>query len=337
MQDSGAGAQTAAQTGRQLQEQATAAPPAASEAAPAVTETVVGKFGVFETLTNELVEMARSLIQLLPNIVIAIVVLAIVGVLAKNLSALAGRAAERAGRRRSLADLARTLTKVIVWVFGILLVMTIVFPSMTLGSIIAALGVGTLAIGFAFQDIFENFLAGILLMVREKMRVGDYIICQGVEGEVTHISLRETYLRRPSNETTVVPNSFLFKNPMEILTDADIRRHEIIVGVSYDTDADMAQSLIQKTVEGCEKVLDDQPVDVFAREFGASSIDYTVRWWSGSKIADMHRSRDEVIRRIKRALDDAGVEIPFPYQTLTFKEPLSIRRDRNSGEEADAA
>ncbi|MBZ6378073.1 mechanosensitive ion channel protein MscS [Pacificimonas flava] len=297
---------------------------AAPQGGENVVEAVGGDVSIVGTLVDTLEGMLRGLVAALPLLAIAAIVLVIVAILARGVSSLAGKAAQKAGERRSLVDLTETLAKVGVWIVGLLLVMTIVFPSMTLGSLIAALGIGSVAIGFAFQDVFENFLAGVLLMLREKMRIGDYIICEGVEGEVTNITLRETYLRRLSNEITVVPNSHLFKNPVEIITDATMRRHEITAGVSYDTDADMARDLIQKTVEGCELVDSEKPVQVFAAAFGASSIDYTVRWWSGSKPIDMHKSRDEVIRRIKRALDDAGVEIPFPYRTLTFKEPLPL-------------
>lgn len=305
------------------------APPSAQQAPPpgeGLGEAVTSGVSVLGTLTETLEGMLRGLIASLPLLVIAAIVLIVVALIARGVSKLAGKAAERAGERRSLVDLVRTLAKVTVWIVGILLVMTIIFPSMEIGGLIAALGIGSVAIGFAFQDVFENFLAGILLMVREKMRIGDYIICEGVEGEVLNITLRETYLRKLSNEITVVPNSHLFKNPMEILTDASVRRHEIVAGVSYDTDADMARDLIQKTVEGCDLVLGDKPVQVFASEFGDSSINYNVRWWSGSRPLDMHKSRDQVVRAIKRALDDAGVEIPFPYRTLTFKEPLPVRQ-----------
>lgn len=312
--------------------------PKNADAVPAenegIAEAVSSDVSIIGTLTSELTEMTRGFIALLPTFAIALIVLVIFGFLARGVSKLAGKAAEKAGERRSLVDLIHTLTKVAVWVVGILLVMTIVFPSMTFGTLIAALGLGSVAIGFAFQDVFENFLAGILLMIREKMRIGDYIECEGIEGEVQHITLRETYLRKLSNEVTIVPNAFLFKNPVEILTDNDQRRHEVTAGVSYDTDVDMARDLIQKTVEDCELVDKERPIQVFTSEFGDSSVNFLVRWWSGSKPVDGHRSRDEVIRAIKRALDDADIEIPFPYRTLTFKEPLPVQQQEREQREA---
>lgn len=222
--------------------------------------------------------------------------------------------------RESLKQLIETAVWIAIWIIGLMIAATVVLPGLTPASLVAGLGVGTIAIGFAFQDFFQNFLAGILIMVREKMRIGDVIECEGIIG---------------TGELTIVPNSTLFKNPVEILTDRAQRRHEIIVGVAYDTDLDKAASVLRAAVEGVEAVDRQQRIDVFAREFNASSVDFIVRWWAGSKPFDMHSSRDAVIRAIKRALDDAGIEIPFPYVTNTFKEPMRLIPTRPSGQDIE--
>ena len=181
-----------------------------------------------------------------------------------------------------------------------------------------------MAIGFAFQDIFENFLAGVLIMVREKMRIGDVIECEGITGKVEHITLRETHVRKLSGELTVVPNSILFKNPVEIFTDEEQRRHEVVVGVSYDTQLDHAADVIRRAVEDIDDVLASKGIDIFAQEFNSSSVDFLVRWWAGSTPRDGWESKDKVVRAIKAALDEAGIEIPFPYVTHTFKETVPV-------------
>ena len=113
---------------------------------------------------------------------------------------------------------------------------------------------------------------------------------------------------------------------MEIYTDDVQRRHEVIAGVSYDTDLEEAREVIAAAVERAEGVDTEKRIDVFAFEFGDSSINFRVRWWAGSKPLAMHQTRDTVVRSIKRALDDAGIEIPFPYITHTFKEPVPLMR-----------
>ena len=275
-------------------------------------------------LTTQLLDMGRGVIAMLPNILIASVLLLATWGLARFASLIAEKLTKGADLRPSLRELIELSVRITIWAVGLLVSATVLLPNLTLSSIVAGLGIGTVAIGFAFKDIFENFLAGVLLMLREKMRIGDYIECEGVEGKVEHISLRETHIRRLSNELTVVPNSVLFKNPVEILTDKDKRRFELIVGVSYDTELEEAAKVIEEAVTGSDAVDTDQPTEVFATEFNSSSVDFRVRWWSGSTQRDLHTSRDSVVRRIKAALDSAGIEIPFPYRTHTFKEPVQL-------------
>ena len=287
-------------------------------------EKVDESLNTLEILIAQLQSMWEGIISLLPSLVIALLFLIFTWIIARFATNIADRLTSRMAMRPSLRELVETLVRIAIWAVGLLIALTILLPDLTPGSLIAGLGVGTVAIGFAFQDIFENFLAGILIMIREKMRIGDYISCEGIEGRVEQIMLRETHVRKLSNELTIVPNSILFKNPVQILTDMEQRRHEVVVGVSYDTDLEEARSVIRAALESGDIVDDKKPVDIFACEFNSSSIDFKLRWWSGSTQRDMHESRDLVIRAVKRALDDAGIEIPFPYITHTFKEAIPM-------------
>ncbi|MGB7419985.1 MAG: mechanosensitive ion channel domain-containing protein, partial [Erythrobacter sp.] len=176
--------------------------------------------------------------------------------------------------------------------------------------------------------------AGVLIMVREKMRIGDVIECEGIMGKVEHITLRETHVRALSGELTIVPNSLLFKNPVEILTDNSQRRFEVVVGVSYDTDLDVAAEVIRRSVTVVEEIEADKGLDIFAQEFNSSSVDFLVRWWAKSTPRGGWESRDKVVRAIKRGLDEAGIEIPFPYITHTFAEKVPM--GEKPGEKAQA-
>lgn len=287
---------------------------------------------MLSTLTNQIESMATGFVQTLPSLGIALIIVLITAIFAKFAVKIADKVIGKTELRPSLRNLIETLVRLAVWLAGLMIAAIVVMPGLTPASLIAGLGIGAVAIGFAFQDIFENFLAGVLIMVREKMRIGDVIECEGITGKVEHITLRETHIRKLSGELTVVPNSILFKNPVEIFTDVEQRRHEVDAGVSYDTDLDQAADVIRKAVESSEGVNAEKGIDVFAYEFGASSVNYKVRWWSGSKPRDGHESRDAVVRNIKRALDNAGIEIPFPYITHTFKERVPMGKE--PGEQA---
>ena len=116
-----------------------------------------------------------------------------------------------------------------------------------------------------------------------------------------------------------------FKNPVTIRTARDVRRTTVICGVAYGEDVDRAREVIAEAVRGVDAVRDDvRDVEIFAQEFADSSINFEVTWWTGSRPIDIRSSRDKVVAAVKRALDDAEIEIPFPYRTMTFKDRKSV-------------
>jgi len=232
------------------------------------------------------------------------------------------KATTRSGLRPSLQEALRKIIVIGIWGIGILIAAMIAMPGLTPTKLLAGLGIGSIAIGLAFKDTFENLLAGLLLLMREPMRIDDYIECEDVEGQIKHISIRDTYIRRTDGVLTIVPNGYLYSNPLRILTDQTSRRITIQCGVGYGEDVDESREVIRAAVEGVGTVNKDKPVQVFAQGFGASSIDFEVTWWTQSKPVDIRESRDQVVAAIKRALDEAGIEIPFPQRTLTFSGPV---------------
>ncbi|MEJ6396810.1 mechanosensitive ion channel family protein [Yoonia sp. 208BN28-4] len=290
-------------------------------------------------LLEQLDEIGRAAIEMVPQLVVAIIVIFMTWLIKKGLSYLLSGALGRSNMRQSLKELFQLLLSILVWVLGLMIAAIIVFPGLTPSSMLAGLGIGSVAIGFAFKDVFENFLAGIIILFRREMRIGDHIECEGIEGEVTHIAIRESHIRQTDGQLVITPNSILFKNPVVIRTDQDKRRVTVICGVAYDEDVDASRDVISKAVAGCDTVIQDgKPIQIFAQEFASSSINFEVTWWTGSKPVEVRKSRDQVVAAVKRALDDAGIEIPFPYRTLTFKEALPMRqieseqsRDEKSG------
>jgi small-conductance mechanosensitive channel len=259
---------------------------------------------------------------MLPQIAVAVVILGMTWLAVRAVRAIVARIARSGRMRRSLMELLQMIATVTTWIVGILIATVIVFPSMTPAKMLTALGLGSVAIGFAFKDVFENFLAGILILFREPFRLGDYIDCGGVEGQIEEITIRDTHIRQTDGQRVVMPNALLFKEPVTVRTDKDFRRTTIICGVAYGEDVDKARDVITDAVKRVDTVRDDvRDVQIFAREFNSSSIDFEVTWWTGSRPIDIRVSRDQVVSAVKRALDDAGIEIPFPYRTLTFKGP----------------
>lgn len=284
-------------------------------------------------IMESVLKMGESFLSHLPIIIIAFIVLLITWLVNKLIYKVLRSFLRRLRLRTSIVELLNKLVYITVWFVGLLVAAVIVFPDFTPAKLLTVVGLSSIAIGFAFKDIFENFLAGILILLREPFQLGDFIECEGMEGFVEDINIRDTNIRRVDGQRIVLPNAMLFKNPVKVRTDLDRRRITIMCGVAYGEDVDEAREVIHKAVDKLESVDSDKKVQVFAQAFGASSIDFEVTWWTGSSPLEIRQSRDEVVASVKRALDDAGIEIPFPYRTLTFKEPLrTITSENKSGE-----
>ena len=274
--------------------------------------------------TEQINLFLKQVVALTPNVLAALVVLLFTGVLVAIVTRIAGKILTRSQTRPSLRNAVQTITRLLIWLIGILIAATIIFPNLTPTKLVAGLGIGSIAVGLAFKDIFENFLAGFLILLRKPMRIGDDIECEGLTARVEDISIRDTFLRKRSGELVIVPNSFLFKNPVKILTDANLRRISVAVGVAYGEDANEAYSVISAVIKNLDTRDSSKGFEVVADSFGASSVDFTARWWTESTPPAERVSKSEAILAIKAALDEAGIEIPFPHRTLTFAEPLRI-------------
>ena len=287
----------------------------------------MGSDEIAETLTQQLYEYYQGLVTASPRIAVAVAILLLMWGIVTLVRAVIRKLGHRMHFRTNLIDVLEMIASTGLWMSGLLIALTVVFPTITPGKAITALGLGSVAIGFAFKDTFENFLAGILVLLREPFEIGDYVECEGVEGQVEEITIRDTRIRQTDGQLVVMPNHELFQNPVRVRTDKELRRTSIVCGIAYDEDVDEARAVIEKAVVAVESVRDDlRDVQVFAHAFGSSSVDFEITWWTGSKPIDIRSSRDQVISAIKSALDKAEIEIPFPYRTLTFKDALPVEQ-----------
>ncbi|UWR40187.1 mechanosensitive ion channel family protein [Phaeobacter inhibens] len=280
------------------------------------------------TLMEQMSDWLASAVIALPRVGVALTILLLTALLVWAAKTVIRRISRQLKLRRNLCDVLQLLASVILWLIGSLIAVTVVFPTVTPGKALTTLGLGSVAIGFAFKDTFENFLAGILLLLREPFQIGDFIECEGAEGKIEAITVRDTHIRQTDGQLVVVPNAQLFHNAVTVRTNRELRRATLICGIAYGENVDTARSVISEAVRNVDMVRDDvRDVQVFAKTFGASSVDFEITWWTGSEPLDIRASRDQVVAAVKTALDDAGIEIPFPYRTLTVNEPIPVQID----------
>lgn len=287
------------------------------------------------TIQASLWEMWNDFLLRLPLLVAGLALLVLTWIVASVVNAVAYKSLKRTRLRASLQDLFRQIIYLMVWIVGLLAAAVVVFPGMTPAKVLTVLGLGSIAIGFAFKDIVENFFAGVLILWRFPFEPGDFIECGEIRGKVESTTIRMTTVRQVDGQLVALPNAKLFKEPVNVVTSMPKRRITVICGVDYDTDLDLAKQTFTKTLEECDSVDQSRRREVFAQEFGGSSINFEVTWWTGSTPFEVRQSRDEVVRAIKRDLDAAGISIPFPHRTLTFKEPLEHAQAAGRGGQAD--
>ena len=289
-----------------------------------------------DTLAGALGGLVDSFIHHLPQLVIAFVLLVLAALVASIATRWVKRISKKLRVKSNLQDLFGKFAYIAIWFVGLVAAAGVVFPGLGMGQLVASAGLASIAIGLAFQDIFENFLAGVLIIWKFPFNDGDFIAIptEDVEGKVEEVQIRMTLIRSVTGELILVPNSTIFKNVVRVLTNKPVRRITVMCGIAYGEDVGEGRRVIREAVESCDSVDSSQPVEIFAQAFGASSIDFEVTWWTGPTPVEQRRSRDEVVEAVKKALDEAGIEIPYPYRTLTFSknepdiiEAIAGRRD----------
>lgn len=293
------------------------------------TREALANRGVLAAVKEAVISIGSDLIAHIPFMIAALAILVVTWIINSVLQRVVGKLVQSTNIRGSLQDLVLRFVSIVVWFGGLMVASIIVFPGLSPASALGALGLASVAVGFAFKDIFENFFAGILILWRFPFEKGDIIEVNGITGKVEEMTIRMTELRELSGELILIPNAILFKNPVKVLTNKEKRRVSVMTGVGYGEDAAQALTLIRETLESCDSIDQDKPIDVFANAFGSSSIDIEMRFWANSRPGEMKAAASEIIVAVKAALDDAGIEIPFPYRTLTFSEPLSVEQSGN--------
>ena len=256
-------------------------------------------------------------VRLAPNIAIALVVLGVfvlLGMLAKRLVM---RSARKRGRD-NLGEVLGGFFKIAVIVAGGLVAATIVMPTLKPADLIAGLGVSSVAIGFAFKDILQNWLAGLLILFRQPFEIGDQIEVDSYEGTVEHIETRATIIRTYDGQKVVVPNSEVYTNSLLVKTAHDKRRSQYDIGIGYADDIDEACKVIGDVLNDIDDIESDPAPQALPWDLAASWVTIRARWWTDTRRADVVAVRAQVIRQVKKALDDARIDMPYDTNVLLF-------------------
>ena len=257
----------------------------------------------------------------LPKIILAIVVFMLFWFVGIVVNRLVGYISQKYRRARNLSIVLGRVSHAIVIIFGLLVSMTIVAPTFHTTDLIKVLGIGTVAIGFAFRDILQNFLAGILLLLHEPFRIEDEIKVDDFEGSVEAIETRATIIRTFDDRQIVIPNTDLFTKAVTVNTAYAQRRSEYTVGIGYGDEIDRAQRLILEAVKSVEGVLKDPTPQAVTVDLAESDVKIRVFYWTQPpRWTNLIRVQDSVIRAIKTKLGENGIDLPYPTTQILFHD-----------------
>ena len=181
-------------------------------------------------------------------------------------------------------------------------------------SVIAVLGAAGLAVGLALQGSLSNLAAGVLLVMFRPFRAGEYV---DLAGTVLSVQIFSTTMRTADGKIIVIPNGKIIAGNIINFSREPARRNEFIIGVAYDSDIDQVKQILTDIIQSEDRILKDREMTVRLNELGASSINFVVRVWSNS--GDLQNVYWDVLERIKREFDAAGISFPYPQMDVNFK------------------
>jgi len=264
--------------------------------------------------------MINGFLERLPYLAIALIVFVVFLFVGKGVRAAVRSLAQRSSSHRNLGLVLGRLAQSAIIFVGLLIALVIAIPGFTPGELVGLLGLSGVAIGFAFRDILQNFLAGILLLLAEPFRVGDQIVINDFEGTVEEIQTRATFIKTYDGRRVVIPNSNLFTSSVTVNTAYEIRRLEYDVGIGYGDDVARAKSLMLEAVRETD-ALDDPAPEALVVDLAGSSVNVRIRWWiKPPRRAEVVASIDSVLAAVRDKLSANGIDLPFPTRQILFHD-----------------
>ncbi len=269
---------------------------------------------------NTVIEMINGFFARLPLIGVGIIVFLIFLAIAYGSKKLIYTASVKARIDSMLASLISRIGHIIIILLGLFVAATVIFPGINAGDLFAGLGIGSVALGFAFKDILQNLFAGFLILLYRPFKLGDQIKIDDFEGAVEEITIRATKIKTYDGERVVIPNSDLYMKAVLVRTAFQSRRSKLTVGIGYSDDHEKAREVLLDALKKTEGVLEKPEPDVNVYELADSSVNMRLIYWTKPTQSEVRKTLDRVISAVKLALNEAGIEIPSPQTVFTMTD-----------------
>lgn len=277
------------------------------------------RIGVVE---DKLAQFGDRAVELLPLLAVALVTVAVFWIVARLLTA--GDWLFRWIDNRFMRDTVRHFARILIVGAGVLIALELLNATALVGAALGAAGVVGVALGFAFRDIMENYLAGLLLSMRHPFEPNDFVSIDGDEGRVVRLTSRATVLLTLAGNHLRIPNSKVFKAVLLNYTRNPLRRLDFEVSVGVNEDLMAAQKLGSDTLAAMQAIIAEPPPLALLERLGDSSVPIRFSAWVDQGETDFLKAQSEAIRLVKTAFDEASIQMPEPiYQIYVRSEGKS--------------
>lgn len=305
------------------------------QAGAKTTQTVITHTEKYQDAYTAIDKMVNAFWDRLPYIGLAFIVFVIFWLLTKLFKVFVNKTlSNRTYTRQNLVLVLNRVGSTFIIFFGFLIALVIAIPGFTPSQLIGALGIGSVAIGFAFKDIFQNLLSGILILLSEPFRIGDDIVVNGMEGNVEDIQIRATFLRSPDGRRIVIPNATVYTSAVIVNNAYQRRRCEFIVGIGYEDDMQKAKKIILDILNNNLTVLSQPAFSVNVTALADFSINLTVRWWVNTTETSTSASISEIQELVVTAFDQNCISIPYPVQEVKVYRGDQTDQTENSDKQS---
>jgi small-conductance mechanosensitive channel len=269
----------------------------------------------WQRIQDQFAESVAEAGALLPQLLVAVAFFALWYFLAGWLRNGVRKAIQKVSDEGSARAISR-LTRTLFLFLGFLIACSIGFPGFSFSALVTTLGLGSVAIGFAFKDIIENFLAGLILMISRPFRIGDVVEIQGRRGTITMIETRTTQIRMFDGEFVVMPNAILVKEPIVVVSKQPVRRLELRFNLALDSDLERAKEVAQAAIAAVGGVVQEPPPRAYLDRFGEALVEARIFFWVDTLESDMLEVRSQAVAALREALAKNEIEVPANLRNL---------------------
>lgn len=277
---------------------------------------------VLQRLTGTTQQLLRDMINLLPSLLGALLIIFLTWIVAKGVRHAGLVWAEKTEGDRSAEILIGRLCYGGVWIIGAVIALTIL--GLDFATLLGTLGLTSVAIGFSLKDILSNYISGVILLAARPFRIQDQIVVGDYEGTVVQIQLRATTMRTYDGRLVYIPNQIVFQSSIINNTASPVRRSDVIVGIDYDSDLSEVKTLINEALRTIEEIQSEPPPLVLVHQLAASTVNLKIRFWVDSRQQSFLQVTSTVTQAIKEKLTSAHIEMPTDIYTIMFREPINL-------------